>query len=99
MNQNRKSFSRRDVLRSALYTGTALSLPTWSRAAGSNGEVRVAVIGFNSRGAGHISSLLKIKDCRIVALCDVDSAVMDKHVANLKKQNIEVKQYTDYRKL
>jgi predicted dehydrogenase len=99
MNQKRKSFSRRDVLRSALYTGTALSLPTWARAAGSNGEIRVAVIGFNGRGAGHIGSLLKIKGCRIVALCDVDSAVMNKQVANLKKQNLEVKQYTDYRKL
>lgn len=99
MNQTRKSISRRDVLRGTLYAGTALALPTWARAAGANGDIRVAVVGFNGRGAGHISSLLKIPGCRVVALCDVDSAVLEKGVANLKKQNIEVKAYTDYRKL
>jgi predicted dehydrogenase len=99
MNQTRNSISRRDVLRSSLYAGTAALLPTWARSAGSNGDVRIAVIGFNGRGAGHIGSLLKIPGCRIVALCDVDSKVMEKQVASLKKQNIEVKQYTDYRKL
>jgi predicted dehydrogenase len=91
--------NRRDVLRSSLYAGTALSLPAWARAQGSNEEVRVAVIGFKSRGAGHIGSLLKIKGCRLVALCDVDSAVMAKQVESLKKKNIEVATYTDYRKL
>ncbi len=99
MNSTRKFITRRDVLRSTLYAGTALALPAWARAAGSNGDIRIAVIGFNNRGAGHIKEILGIKGCRIVALCDVDSAVMDKQVANLKKLNIEVKQYTDYRKL
>ena len=99
MNPNRTSPTRRDVLRSSIYAGTAALLPTWARSAGANGDVRIAVIGFNGRGAGHISSLLKIPGCRIVALCDVDSGVLEKGVANLKKQNIEVKSYTDYRKL
>jgi predicted dehydrogenase len=101
MNQTRKSISRRDVLRSSLFAGTALALPTWARAAGSNGDIRMAVIGFNGRGSGHISELLKLKDqgVRIVALCDVDSGVLARGVENLKKQNIEVKTYTDYRKL
>jgi len=92
---------RRDVLRSTLYAGTALALPTWSRAAGANGDIRVAVIGFNQRGAGHIKSLLGLKSegVRLVALCDVDTAVIDKHVANLEKEGIKVKTFTDYRKL
>jgi len=100
---------RRDVLRSSLYAGAALSMPAWSRAAGSNGDVRVATIGFNSRGSGHISSLLKIPGCRLVALCDVDSDVLDKKVAELGKSKkdkdgketpgIKVKAYTDFRKL
>lgn len=90
---------RRDVLKSTLYAGTALALPTWSQAADANGDIRVAVIGFNGRGAGHISSLLAIKGVRLVALCDVDSAVVEKHVASLAKKNITVKTYEDYRKL
>jgi lipopolysaccharide export system protein LptA len=76
MNPNRTHPSRRDVLRSSIYAGTAALLPTWARSAGANGDVRIAVVGFNGRGAGHISSLLKIPGCRIVALCDVDSAVL-----------------------
>lgn len=99
MNPTRPSLTRRDVLRSTLYTGAALTLPAWARAAGVNGDVRMAVIGFNSRGAGHIQSLMKIKGCRLVALCDVDTAVLDKHAENLKKNKIEVRKYTDYRKL
>ena len=93
------SIKRRDVLRSTLYAGTALALPTWSRAADANGDIRVAVIGFKSRGAGHISSLKKIKGVRLVALCDVDSDVLDKKVAELAKEKITVKPYTDFRKL
>ena len=90
---------RRDVLRSSILAGSALALPTWAKAAGSNGDIRVAVIGFNGRGAGHIGSLQKIKGVRIVALCDVDSAVMAKHVEALGKKDIKVKTYEDYRKL
>ncbi|RBP45079.1 putative dehydrogenase [Roseimicrobium gellanilyticum] len=93
------SIKRRDVLRSALYAGTAMALPIWSRAEGSNSDIRVAVIGFKGRGSGHIGSLQKIKGVRLVALCDVDSDVLDGKVADLKKKGIEVKAYTDFRKL
>ena len=93
------SIKRRDVLRSSLYAGTALALPTWSRAADANGDIRVAVIGFKGRGGGHISSLAKMKGVRLVALCDVDSEVLNKKVEEFKKKNIELKAYTDYRKL
>lgn len=99
MKQTHQFISRRDVLRGTLYAGAALALPTWATAAGANGDVRVAVIGFNGRGAGHIKSLLSMPGCRVVALCDVDSQIMDKQVVSLKKKNIEVRQYTDYRKL
>ena len=109
MNQIRTQISRRNVLRSSLYAGAALALPTWAKAAGSNGDIRVAVIGFNGRGSGHIDNLLKLKGVRLVALCDVDSEVMDKHVAKIAKPRkakdgeemvgVKVKTFTDYRKL
>ncbi|MEI6535463.1 MAG: Gfo/Idh/MocA family oxidoreductase [Verrucomicrobiaceae bacterium] len=99
MKQPRAPFTRRDMLRSTLYAGSALALPTWARAAGSNGDIRVAVIGFNCRGSGHIHSLLEIKGVRLVALCDVDSKVLDAKVAELAKNKIAVKGYSDFRKL
>jgi len=94
--------NRRDILRTSLYAGTALALPRWAKAEGANDDIRVAVIGFNGRGSGHISDLTnaqKIPGVRLVALCDVDSGVMDEKVAALDKKGIKVKTYTDYRKL
>lgn len=90
---------RRDVLRSSLYAGAALALPARTKAAGANGDIRVAVIGFNGRGSGHIGSLQKIPGVRLVALCDVDSNVLQKGVEAQAKKNNTVTAYTDYRKL
>ena len=95
--QNIQHSSRRQFLGSAIGAAGLVALPSWAKPIGANEDVRIAVIGFNGRGAGHIGSLLKIKGVRIVALCDVDQNVMDKAVAQLKKQNIEVKQYKDFR--
>jgi predicted dehydrogenase len=74
-------------------------MPTWSKAAGANGDIRVAVIGFHGRGAGHIKSLEEIPGVRIVALCDVDNNVLQKGVEAQGKKNNTVTAYTDYRKL
>src|SRR6186713_1045314 len=73
-------FTRRTFLRnSALATaGAALSARSWGQVAGANGDIRVAVIGLNGRGKSHISSLLRAKGARIVALCDVDSGVIQR---------------------
>jgi hypothetical protein len=43
-----------------------------------NDTVRVACVGFNDRGTAHISGYLKVPNCEIAALCDVDDAVMAK---------------------
>jgi predicted dehydrogenase len=89
--------NRRQFLGSAIGAAGLVALPTWAKPIGANEEVRVAVIGFNGRGKGHISSLNAIKGVRIVALCDVDDKVMAKQVADFAKKNITVKQYKDYR--
>lgn len=95
---NSANTSRRTFVRGTIAGAAGLAtLPSWAKPLGANGDVRVAVIGFKSRGSGHISSLLKIPGVRIVALCDVDSEVLDKKVAELAKKDIKVKQYKDYR--
>ena len=70
--------SRRSFLKtSALATaGLALAARSWSRVAGANGDVRVAVVGLHGRGKSHLQSLSGIKGVRVVALCDADSAVL-----------------------
>jgi hypothetical protein len=95
--QSIQTSSRRQFIGSTLGAAGLAALPTWAKPIGANEDIRVAVIGFNGRGGGHISSLLAIKGVRIVALCDVDDKVMAKQVAAFKKKNIEVKQYKDFR--
>src|SRR5512141_797973 len=93
-----KTFSRRDFLKTTVVTGAVLSLDalSWARAAGSNSDIRVAQIGFRSQGAGHISTLRKMKGVRLVALCDVDRHVLD---AKAKALGNGIQTYTDIRKL
>jgi predicted dehydrogenase len=95
--------NRRSFLQTSLAASAALSLPARVRAAadGANGDIRVAVVGFHGRGEAHIGGYLaqKEKGVRIVALCDVDSAVLEKGVAQLKAKGQEVTPYQDIRKL
>jgi predicted dehydrogenase len=91
--------SRRDFIRtSALVAATgALPARSWSRVLGSNDDVRVAVIGLNGRGRNHLSSLAKIPGVRIVAICDVDTAILDKVKPTVNAGAVNT--YTDLREV
>jgi predicted dehydrogenase len=93
--------TRRTFLKSTIAASAAVSLPAriYAQAPGSNDDIRVAVIGFNGRGANHIDSCIKAKGARLVALCDVDSEVLNKGKAQLAKKSIDVETYKDIRKL
>ncbi len=43
---------------------------------GPNDQIRVAVLGVKGRGMEHIASYLKLKDCRVTTICDVDRKVI-----------------------
>jgi predicted dehydrogenase len=102
--------NRRQFLKNSALTAATLSFaPTLSRAqaapanaqiAGANEDIRVAVVGLNKRGKNHLDSLVPLKGSRVVAICDVDSAVLERTKAYLKdKYNLSVATFTDYRKL
>jgi len=97
MNQlNRRKFLKT----SALAAGAvALSPRSWAQVAGANGDVRVAVLGLNGRGKNHVASLSNIKGVRIVALCDPDTAVLEKAKTLEGIDAASVKTYTDLREL
>ena len=100
--------NRRQFLKSSLLTGASLSLaPAFARAqstnvnakiVGANNDIRVAVVGLNSRGKNHLDNLNR-NGVRVVAICDADTAVLDRTVAALKEKNLTVETYQDYRKL
>ena len=91
-------FNRRTFLKGTVLTAASLALSarSWGQVAGANGDVRVAVVGLNGRGKNHLKSLSEIKGVRVVALCDVDKAVLAKTAATLGGG---VKTFTDIREL
>ncbi len=95
------STSRRRFLQTSAATAvTSWTAKSWSQVAGANGDIRVAVIGFGGRGAGHIGAFSKMKGVRLVALCDVDQKILDGEVKKLsEKTKTDVKGYRDIRQL
>src|SRR5438046_1177768 len=86
---------------SAYLAGSALLPKTLSAAkrVAASDKIRVAAIGINGMGWADLTNMIKHPEAECVALCDVDKNVLDKRVAELKNQNINVAAYGDYRKL
>jgi predicted dehydrogenase len=91
--------SRRTFLKSSALAAAGASLParSWGQILGANSDIRVAVIGLNGRGKNHLSSLAKIPGVRVVAICDVDTAILDKVKTTVN--NGDVKTYVDLRQV
>jgi predicted dehydrogenase len=52
---------------------------------GANNRIRIACIGINGRGVSHIEGFNKLDGAEVVALCDVDSNVLNERAAQLKE--------------
>ncbi|MCH7752665.1 MAG: Gfo/Idh/MocA family oxidoreductase [Planctomycetes bacterium] len=91
------SLSRRDFLAATAASVGGLALAKSSNALTQDtADLRVAVIGFNGQGNGHIRNLKN----RVVALCDVDQLVLQKRAQQLEEEwGHRVDTYTDYRRL
>jgi predicted dehydrogenase len=101
-----KNFSRRKFLRDSVLTMAAIkAMPLMAQptvkqqVAGANGDIRCAVVGLNGRGKNHIEALSHMKGVRVVALCDVDSAILAKELKKATADGTSVEGYTDFRKL
>jgi hypothetical protein len=100
--------SRRDFLEQAFgMAATAIAtLPAAARteesvsAAGPNDKIRVAVIGVNGQGGGHINEWMSNRDCQLVAICDCDPNAFAKHKKRFLEQNYPLPDYEqDVRRL
>src|SRR6266481_761289 len=108
-----KRLNRRSFLKSSLLTTASAGLwPLSSKAQPAtaqssavtrvrspNSEIGYAVVGFNGRGADHLKGMAGVKGTRLVALCDVDSKVLENEVKRCENKGEKVKGYTDIRKL
>jgi predicted dehydrogenase len=100
--------SRRAFIRSAttatVGAGLASFLPSDLFALGKAGvapsdKINVGVIGVNGMGWSNLTALMKLPEVNVLALCDVDSQVAARRTEELRKQDIKVKTYVDYRKM
>jgi len=81
--------------RTFLATTAAFSV---ARALGANDKINVAVIGLGGRGTAHVNEYIKLPECRVTALCDVDQAALERATANVeKKTGQKPKGYADMR--
>jgi predicted dehydrogenase len=95
--------NRRDFLTTSMAGGVtalgAFARPAWSAPQGANDAVRVAVVGVRGQGNYHLRLFKKVPGVRIVAICDIDQAILDERAGQLATENIQVARYTDVRKL
>lgn len=96
---NRRTFLKSSIVVAGAGMAPGATLSTWAQPVGSNGDVRVAVIGFNRKGGDHIEQLLRLPGARIVALCDVDPQVLARRVDELKREKVKVFATTDARRI
>ena len=77
----RKFISKSAVGLAAIYTGGILpgfSARSYSRIIGANERIGLSVMGVNSRGNALAKNFLKLSDCEVVHVCDVDSRAIEK---------------------
>jgi predicted dehydrogenase len=90
---------RHFLMNASTLAAGSLFLPKFLKAVAPSDRINIALIGANGMGWSNLSSMLKNPQARVVGLCDVDGSVLDRRVAELAKQNIAVKTYSDYRSL
>jgi len=95
------SWPRRDFLKT---TGAGLAslaafnaLPTLGQGS-PNERIRHAVIGVGNQGKGHCRAFAQIKDCEVVAVCDLDPVRLEQAAALLPNA-ASVKKFSDFRRL
>ncbi|MDB6165823.1 MAG: iolG 2 [Lacunisphaera sp.] len=96
-----KNLSRRSFLKTTALglAGATLSARSWGRVVGANGDVRLAIVGLNGRGREIARSFHEIPGVRLVALCDVDTAVLDREMAIARGRGESPDRYVDLREM
>ncbi len=96
-----KPLTRRSFLKTTELAGAgaAFTARSWSQVAGANGDIRLAIAGMNGRGKELAIAFPQIPGVRVVALCDCDTAVLDREMAAARARGHAPERFTDYRVL
>jgi predicted dehydrogenase len=93
---SRRSFLKKSALATA---GAVFTARSWSQVAGANGDIRIAVAGLNSRGRLIAHDFRAMRGVRVVTLCDVDTAVLDREMATARAAGSPADAVVDFREL
>jgi predicted dehydrogenase len=77
--------SRRSFLESSAAAVVTAGVTARNSVLGANDRIGVCVVGFNGQGRSHIRDILKEESAEIVALCDVDTQVLERGVQSIKE--------------
>ena len=101
--------TRRNFLTTSTAAGLAVAAPRFSIGGGKpNSEVRIAVVGLGGinvpggvggRGRQLIKNFRAVPDAKVVALCDVDKAILEDGAKQFKDRGETVATYTDIRRV
>ena len=93
------TLTRRAFLAASAATVIAAQNRTQAKVADANNRIGICTIGFNGQGGSHIKDILGRKDeAEIVALCDVDSDVLERGAKYVESaQGKKPKLYRDIR--
>ena len=89
------AIKRRSFIKTAVGAGVGMSILPATNVLGANNRVNIAVAGIRSQGAGHIKSFHGMQDVNVIAICDVDSSVLN------QKSSLAsgAQKFRDYRKM
>ncbi len=89
--------NRRDFFKKA---GLALTASSYSRILGANERVNHVVVGLGGRGQNHMDSFMKVKECMVMGVCDVNQAARERAIVKVEKgTGQKPKEYDDMRKV
>ena len=93
------TLTRRSFLAASAATVVAARTASFAAPRDANSRIGVCTIGFNGQGGTHIKDILKMKDeAEYVALCDVDSEVLERGAKFVEEaQGKRPKLYRDIR--
>src|SRR5262249_12475339 len=90
-------------------TGVAVAAPTiipasalgWQGNAAASERVTLGVVGWGMQGPGNTGEFLNLKDCQVVAACDLDKNHLQSAVDTINRhyKNSDCKTYHDYREM
>jgi predicted dehydrogenase len=76
----------------------AVTAAAATRVWGANDRINVAIVGLGGRGSSHLNIYSKMTEARVVGLCDVNQAALEKAQATLlRNTGGKAKEFTDMR--